>query len=73
MPHGAACTRSPVRTNARKTPTIIDVIKHHFLELVMAHEGRKENAETIKREWLCMFQSGNIIQFVIVEYQSACW
>ena len=71
MPHGAARTRSPVRTNARKTPTIIDVIKRHFLELVMAHEGRKENAETIKREWLCMFQSENITQFVIVEHQSA--
>ena len=50
MPHGAVCTRSPVRANAHKTPTIIVIIKRHFLELVMAWEGRKEKAETIKAE-----------------------
>ena len=27
---------------ARETPTIIDIIKRHFLELVMAQKGRKE-------------------------------
>ena len=41
---------------ARETATIIDVIKRHFLELVTAREGPKEKAETLKREWLCMFQ-----------------
>ena len=55
MPHGAACICSPVRTNARKTPTIIDVIKRHFLELVMAWEGRKENNQ---KRMIMMFQSG---------------
>ena len=35
---------------ARESPTVIDVIKRHFLELVTTREGRKEKAETIKRE-----------------------
>ena len=35
---------------ARATPTIINIIKRHFLELVMAWEERKEKAETINRE-----------------------
>ena len=29
---------------------IIDIIKRHFLELVMAREERKEKAETINRK-----------------------
>ena len=37
-------------TFARESPTVIDVIKRHFLELVTTREGRKEKAETIKRE-----------------------
>ena len=35
---------------ACETPTIIDIIKRLFLELVIARRGRKEKAETIERE-----------------------
>ena len=41
----------------RETPTIIDIIERHCLELVTAREGRKDKAETIKRERLCLIQS----------------
>ena len=50
--HGAACTH--------ETPSIIDIIKRHFLEIVLARklpEGKKE-VETIKRERPCVNQSG---------------
>ena len=33
---------------ARETPTIIDIIKRHFLELVMARKGRKERQKRSK-------------------------
>ena len=58
MVHGA-----PV---ARETPAIINIIKCHFLKLMMPREERKE--ETIKMEWLCMFKSKkkNITWFVTV-------
>ena len=57
---------------ARETATIIDAIKRHFLELVTAPEGTKENAETLKRKRLCMFQSRyhHAVQVLIVQYVS---
>ena len=36
----------------------IEIINRHFPELVMAREGRKENAETINRKRLCMVLTG---------------
>ena len=51
MPHGAACTRYPVKQSlrfARETPTIIDIIKRHFFEVVMARKGRKEKQRRSK-------------------------
>ena len=74
MPHGAACTHYSVWKSlcfARETATIIDVIKRHFLELVMAREGTKGKAETLKREWLCMFQSRKHYAVQVWLYQSA--
>ena len=48
-----------------KTPTIIDIImKRHFLELVMAREGRKEKAETIKENAYACSTMEN--QFLII-------
>ena len=41
----------------RETPTIIDIIERPFVEPVMAREGRKEMAETIKGERPCMIES----------------
>ena len=70
MPHGAACTRLISGKNkvlisfARETPTIIDIIKRHLLELVMAREGRKEKAETIKENGYACFKMEN--QFLIL-------
>ena len=60
MPHGAACTCYPV------FPMIIDIIKCHFLELVMAREGRKEEAETIKENGYVCFKMEN--QFLFLYY-----
>ena len=45
---------------------IIDIIKRHFLELVMAREGRKEKAETIKENGYACFKMEN--QFLILYY-----
>ena len=43
--HPFSSENKPVTTNAGKTPMIIDVIKRHFPELVMAREESKENAK----------------------------
>ena len=63
MKHATWCSVHPLSGEQslsfiRETPTVIDIIKRHFLELVMAREGRKEKAETIKGERICMIQSG---------------
>ena len=55
MPHGA---RDPIRTKFKfcSWNSHDPLIKRHFLELVKTREGRKQKAETIKRE-RCMIQS----------------
>ena len=60
---------------ARETSTIIDIIKCHFLELVMAREGRKEMAETIKRYDYACSKVEDITQFGIVYAPQClmCW
>ena len=67
MPHGAACSCYPLEQSLsfiRETPTIIYIIKRHFLELVMAREGRKVKGRNDQRERFCMWKT--IVQFVIV-------
>ena len=57
MPNGAACTRNPVRTKLK----FCLWNRYHQMSLSQARDGtgkKKRKAETIKREWLCMFQSG---------------
>ena len=66
MPHGAACTRYPVRTkfkfhswNSQRSTISLKITFSKFLELVMAREAWwKEKVGTIKRERLYMIQSG---------------
>ena len=51
--------RAPVIPKQQETPTIIDIIKRHFLELMMAREGRKEKAEKIKENGYACFKMEN--------------
>ena len=58
--------RAPVIRKQQETPTAIDIIKRHFLKLVMAREGRKEKAERIKENGYACFKMEN--QFLILYY-----
>ena len=63
---------------ARETSAIVDIIKRHFLKLVIAWEGRKEKVETIigskENDYACS-KVENITQFVIVYTPEClmCW
>ena len=65
-------SHAPALSFTRETPTIIDIIKRHFFNLVMAREGRQKKAETIKRERLCMIQNGKVITQVVIVCTPGC-